>query len=574
VFASVLAVPIAFGQVSLTTAQIAKRVSPAVVVIQGKTDFGEIQGSGFIVSKDGKIITNLHVIKDLNTAKVQLASGDVFDSLSVLAVDERRDLAIIKVAGFNLTTVELGDSDSLTVGERVVVVGSPLGLEATVTAGILSAIRDSGEGYKLLQTDAAVNHGNSGGPLVADNGSAVGVVSSIVRSDSAQGLNFAIPINYVRGLLNAVHEPISLGQMRNSLRVPTEPTNSLSLKDTLNWLNTSIPSGQIEYVIDMSEGGTQKVEAVKRQSKAWNLSSCTVTIGAQTVSTPQNCLPSDPLHTTDPDCHVSTTLEHYTVPLKLVSEVYIDRRSTTPSAPGMKIIAGDQWIYDTILATKSKDIQGQITLSDFPEIHPVVDYDSAYISFGEEAVAQRVADQFRHAADLCRESGTTMPPPELHGGGPSLKETLDWLKEKMPLATVNYVIRSDKGWDFQISISSRVFSLDSCTGVLGSAVNSGHAEPYTSRYTVPLGALIGFSVERVDESHQSDNDTFISGDRWMYRLLLTTKSKDISVVTHTTINATDTSNLMVLCFNDESLANRVMEAFKHAADLCRRKEPF
>jgi S1-C subfamily serine protease len=171
--------------VALTTAQIAKRVSPSVVVIQGKTDSGEVQGSGFIISKDGKLATNLHVIKELNTAKVQLADGQVFDSLAVLATDERRDLAIIKIAGFNLTALPLGNSDALTVGEPVVVVGSPLGLEATVTAGILSAVRDSGEGFKLLQTDAAINHGNSGGPLVAANGLAVGVVSSILRSDSA-----------------------------------------------------------------------------------------------------------------------------------------------------------------------------------------------------------------------------------------------------------------------------------------------------------------------------------------------------------------------------------------------------
>ena len=177
--------PVAFGQVALTTAQIAKRVSPSVVVIQGKTDSGEVQGSGFIISKDGKLATNLHVIKELNTAKVQLADGQVFDSLAVLATDERRDLAIIKIAGFNLTALPLGNSDALTVGEPVVVVGSPLGLEATVTAGILSAVRDSGEGFKLLQTDAAINHGNSGGPLVAANGLAVGVVSSILRSDSA-----------------------------------------------------------------------------------------------------------------------------------------------------------------------------------------------------------------------------------------------------------------------------------------------------------------------------------------------------------------------------------------------------
>jgi S1-C subfamily serine protease len=201
IIASSLMPATTFGQMALTTAQIAKRVSPSVVVIQGKTDSGDVLGSGFIVSKDGKIVTNLHVIRDMKSATVQLANGEIFDSLSVLATDERRDLAIIKIAGFNLAVLQLGNSDTLTVGEPVVVVGSPLGLDATVTAGVLSGIRDTGEGFKVLQTDAAVNHGNSGGPLVNANGLAVGVVSFILRSDFAQGLNFAIPINLVHGLL-------------------------------------------------------------------------------------------------------------------------------------------------------------------------------------------------------------------------------------------------------------------------------------------------------------------------------------------------------------------------------------
>jgi serine protease Do len=168
--ASLLMLPPAFGQVSLTTAQIAKRVSPSVVVIQGKTDSGDVLGSGFIVSKDGKIVTNLHVIQDLKVASVQLSNGEIFDSMSILATDERRDLAIVRIAGFELAALELGNSNSLTVGEPVVVVGSPRGLDGTVTAGILSSVRDSGDGFKVLQTDAAVNPGNSGGPLVNSKG--------------------------------------------------------------------------------------------------------------------------------------------------------------------------------------------------------------------------------------------------------------------------------------------------------------------------------------------------------------------------------------------------------------------
>ena len=204
VFASVLIVPVAFGQVSLTIAQIAKRVSPSVVVIEGKTDSGDdVLGSGFVVSKDGKIVTNLHVIKDMKTASVHIPSrplsggwsidGRAFDSVFVVATDELRDLAIVKIAGSDLPVLELGNSDALTVGEPAVIVGSPRGLEGTVTAGVLSSVRDSGEGFKVLQTDAAVNPGNSGGPLVNSKGQVVGVVSFKLRS--AEGLNFAIPIN-------------------------------------------------------------------------------------------------------------------------------------------------------------------------------------------------------------------------------------------------------------------------------------------------------------------------------------------------------------------------------------------
>src|ERR1035438_4426720 len=120
-----LAVPLtAFGQTSLTTAQIAKGVSPSVVVIEGNTDSGDVLGSGFIVSKDGKIVTNLHVIRDMKSASVQTATGEAFDSVSVLAIDERRDLAIVQIAGFDLPVLALGNSDALTVGEPVVVVGS------------------------------------------------------------------------------------------------------------------------------------------------------------------------------------------------------------------------------------------------------------------------------------------------------------------------------------------------------------------------------------------------------------------------------------------------------------------
>ena len=96
------------AQVPFTTTQIAKKVSPSVVVIEGNTDSGKILGSGFIVSKDGKIVTNFHVIRDMKSATIELANGEIFDSPYVLATDERKDLAIIQIAGFDLPVLEMG----------------------------------------------------------------------------------------------------------------------------------------------------------------------------------------------------------------------------------------------------------------------------------------------------------------------------------------------------------------------------------------------------------------------------------------------------------------------------------
>ena len=227
----------------------AKAVSPSTVVIEGKTDSGDdVLGSGFIISKDGKIVTNLHVVRDMKTASVQWADGEVFDSLSVLATDDRRDLAIVKIAGFDVPVLDLGNSDSLPAGEPLVIVGSPRGLEGTATAGILSSVRDSGDGFKVLQTDAAVNPRNSGGPLVNNKGQAIGVVSFKFRS--AERLNFAVPINYVRGLLDNLHEPITLEQMRRSLVGTTsaaQKNSGPSLRETLDWLKEKIPIGVVRF---------------------------------------------------------------------------------------------------------------------------------------------------------------------------------------------------------------------------------------------------------------------------------------------------------------------------------------
>jgi hypothetical protein len=226
-----------FGQ-KLDAGDITRKIAPAVVLVQGVTDEGKIAlGSGFIVASDGKIATNLHVIRNFRSGGVQLASGEKFDSFSVLAFDERKDLAVIKIAGFDLPAVPLGNSNSVQVGEPVLTMGSPLGLQGSVTAGIVSSLRDDpfGGGFQMIQTDASVNSGNSGGPLVNQKAEAVGIIR--YKIGGAENLNFAVPINYLRGMLEAPLTAISLDGLRAKLATKTDvfqpdaalPTHWLSL---------------------------------------------------------------------------------------------------------------------------------------------------------------------------------------------------------------------------------------------------------------------------------------------------------------------------------------------------------
>jgi len=383
--------PIACGQTVLTTAQIARRVSPAVVVIQGKTDSGDsVLGSGFIISKDGKVVTNLHIIRDLKDATIQLPSGDMSGVVSVLATDERHDLAILQIFVFSPTADPkvgrldtdlpfqgLGNSDVLTVGERVVVVGSPLGLDATVTAGILSAIRHSGDGSKLLQTDAAVNHGNSGGPLVNSNGLAVGVVSSIVRSDSAQGLNFAIPINYVHVLLNNLHEAMTLEQMRRGLggtRPPNQQSSGPSLKETLDWLEEIVSRGVAQCNWRFADGST--VSGIEK-GVVWKADSCTTEMGIVTASA------------------TLVQTRRFTIPLGIISGASVQRMTNGQCEQ-------KYWLR---LTTSLKGITSVLSYSVSSGAVPTGKaeiVDVLLLPFNDESTAQRATHGFLHAAELCR----------------------------------------------------------------------------------------------------------------------------------------------------------------------------
>jgi len=159
-------------------------------------------GSGFIISSDGFILTNNHVVENATEITVTLESGDTY-SATVIGTDSKTDLALIKIeAGTNLPTVILGDSDDLEVGEWVLAIGNPFGLSETVTAGIVSAkgrVIGSGPYDDFIQTDASINPGNSGGPLFNINGEVVGINTAIINQ--GQGIGFAIPVNMAKELL-------------------------------------------------------------------------------------------------------------------------------------------------------------------------------------------------------------------------------------------------------------------------------------------------------------------------------------------------------------------------------------
>lgn len=157
------------------------------------------QGSGFIIDSDGIVLTNAHVVNKADQVSVNLKDGRTFDG-QVLGADTVTDLAVVKIQGRDLPTVPLGNSDQVRVGDWAIAVGNPLGLDNTVTLGIISTLnRPSAKvgipdkRLDFLQTDAAINPGNSGGPLLNDRGEVIGI-NTAIRAD-ANGIGFAIPVN-------------------------------------------------------------------------------------------------------------------------------------------------------------------------------------------------------------------------------------------------------------------------------------------------------------------------------------------------------------------------------------------
>ncbi|MEG1993922.1 MAG: trypsin-like peptidase domain-containing protein, partial [Oscillospiraceae bacterium] len=212
----------------LTTEQIYSKVSPSVVGIVSYRQSGNLfsakmgEGSGIVMRADGYIITNAHVIDGADGFKVVLSNGEEYAGV-VVGKDLDTDLAVIKIEAHDLTFAEFGNSQQVNIGEKVVAIGNPSGLQlaGTTTQGIISSkdrpvTTENGITVNCLQTDAAINPGNSGGALVNEYGQVIGITSSKISSVDYEGIGFAIPISDAQPIINDI---IDYGYVKGRVKI-------------------------------------------------------------------------------------------------------------------------------------------------------------------------------------------------------------------------------------------------------------------------------------------------------------------------------------------------------------------
>ena len=223
---------ISLVEYSETSVNVAQKVLPSIVginveyqvntIFSNKSSSASASGSGIIISEDGYILTNDHIVSSSNSSSfyqmskatkitVNLYNDSTAYEAEVIGTDELTDLAVIKIDKTGLTPAELGDSDSVQIGEFAMAIGNPLGLTFSVSSGIISAtnreITDTdGKKYTLLQTDAAINSGNSGGALVNSKGQVIGLNTLKISGNGVEGMGFAIPINATKEIYSQLIE--------------------------------------------------------------------------------------------------------------------------------------------------------------------------------------------------------------------------------------------------------------------------------------------------------------------------------------------------------------------------------
>jgi serine protease Do len=184
-----------------TPREIAREQSRAVVVVESLDERGSIigQGSGFVVTPNGAVVSNLHVIRGASIVRVKLPNGDMYKTVDIVDFDESKDIVILKVKGFQLPVVRLGDSDQTEVGETIVAISSPEGLTNSISTGVISGVRKL-DTHRVFQLTAPISNGSSGGALFDSEGAVIGIVTYLYAG--GQNINFAVPINYARGMIS------------------------------------------------------------------------------------------------------------------------------------------------------------------------------------------------------------------------------------------------------------------------------------------------------------------------------------------------------------------------------------
>ena len=229
--------------------------------IYGQLSTAAVSGTGFVISEDGYIVTNNHVIASANegTIRVNMADGSSYDA-KIVGTEPDNDIALLKIEASGLKTVSIGDSDSLVVGELVCAIGNPLGeLTETMTVGYVSAldreINSDGTPINMLQTDCAINPGNSGGALFDMNGNVIGVTTAKYASDELEGLGFAIPINDV---MRIVADLMQYGYVTGKAYMGIVPVTIYD--NYASYYN--LPTGV--YVYSVSEGSAAEKAGLKQ----------------------------------------------------------------------------------------------------------------------------------------------------------------------------------------------------------------------------------------------------------------------------------------------------------------------
>ena len=249
-------------------------VKSVAIVICGDADGKAWQGSGVILREDGVIATNFHVCGSATHGRVKLHNGDIYDDVSIVEADERKDIVILKIKAVGLPALKMADSDALKVGQNVYAIGAPLGLEGSITPGIVSSIRPASEmfswaeGFRVIQISTPVTHGSSGCPLLNDYGQVVGLV--FAGRTEGQNLNAAIPINYVSPLVSSARQAIQLKTFTGFVasKPPSPTTTSKPKSEEVEYGSLSDLRGVKKVYIDTGSDTMYRDYFIKEINKA------------------------------------------------------------------------------------------------------------------------------------------------------------------------------------------------------------------------------------------------------------------------------------------------------------------